>query len=620
MPEGLKALFYKIMRHYFVFQLFFTACILLAQSARAQTIVSTLPQNQNVILEEFGGINCVYCPEGHAISAAVAANHTNRVVLLNYHTGPYAQPGSGEPDLRSPFGADIKLQTGLTGYPAATINRRVFPGMEQGNPGTTALGREHWAEAAQEVLEQPSPVNIAATATLNVASRELSLFVEYYYTGNTAEIYNWLHVAVLQNHILGPQLGGNQGDYYPHQQVVRDYLTGQWGELISNPVAGQLGSRSFTVVLPEFYQNVAVDPANIELAIFISETRQQVVNGISVRPLLMSPYTLDARLLAVITEPVICGEGVSAVVKLRNDGQQPIANLSVAYGLDGGPTDSLNWQGNLQPFEVAEFVLPPLPIEAEGNQGLYVILENPNGQADNNPVNNQRTSTFRTAGISVQQAVRLDLRTDDYGYETYWEITDEAGTVWASGGNQLVGQNGGGHRIAAPSNPGAYGNNQFVSEVISLPADGCYILRLLDDFGDGMCCDYGNGFFRLRQQGGAVLIYGNAFGSEERQPFRVRTPVVSVNEPLGALAQALTVYPNPLRSGDRLMLADIPEALLPVHWELISASGRRVAEGDLYDISASIPTTLLSPGYYYLGVSGERGRLGHYPVRVLPNR
>jgi hypothetical protein len=608
------------MRHYLVFQLFFITCILFVQPARAQTIVSTLPQNKNVVLEEFGGINCVYCPEGHAISTAVAANNTNRVILLNYHTGPYAQPGSGDPDLRSPFGADIKLQTGLTGYPAATINRRVFPGMEQGSQGTTALGREHWAQAAQEVLAQPSPVNIAATATLNVASRELSLLVEYYYTGDASEVSNWLHIAVLQNHILGPQLGGNQGDYYPHQQVVRDFLTGQWGELISNPVAGQLGSRSFTMVLPEFYQNVAVDPANIELAVFISETRQQIVSGIRVRPLLVSPYTLDARLLAVITEPVICGEGVSAVVKLRNDGQQSIDNLSVAYGIDGGAMDSLSWQGNLQPFEIAEFVLPSLPIETEGTQGLYVILENPNGQADNNPVNNQRTSSFRTAGVSAQQVVRLDLRTDDYGYETYWEITDDAGTVWASGGNELVGQNGGGLRIAAPSNPGAYGNNQFVSEVIALPADGCYALRLLDDFGDGMCCDYGNGFFRLRQQGGAVLIYGNAYGSEERQPFRVRTPVVSVNEPMDAVAQELRVYPNPLRSEDRLMIAGIPQALLPVHWELVSASGRRVAEGSLHDLSASIPTSSLPPGYYYLGVRSEQGSWGHCPVWVLPGR
>lgn len=592
------------------------------QSVFAQILVSTLPQNKNAVLEEFGGINCVYCPEGHEISATIAANNTNRIVLLNYHTGPYAQPSPGEPDLRSPFGAEVKLQTGLTGYPAATINRRVFSGMEQGNQGTTALGRENWSEAAQQLLAQGSPVNIAASATLDVASRELTLFVEYYYTGSAEETFNWLHVAVLQNNILGPQLGGNQGNYYAHQRVVRDYLTGQWGELIPSTVEGQLGSRSFAVVLPEFYQNVAVDPANIELAVFISETRQQIINGISIKPVLLSPYTLDARLLAVITDPIICDEGVSAAIKLRNDGQQPIQNLAIIFGLDGGAVDSLSWEGNLQPFEVANLELPPLPIETEGHQGLYVMLESPNGHADDNPVNNQRTSSFRTASISAQQLVRLDLRTDDYGYETYWEIIDDAGIIWAYGGNELVGQNGGGYRIAAPSNPGAYGNNQYISEVISLPADGCYKLRLLDDFGDGLCCDYGNGFFRLRQQGGAVLIYGNAFGSEDRQPFRVRTPIVSVNEePADAAnAQRPTIFPNPLRSGESLMIVDIPQALLPLRWELTGISGRKIAEGSLYDVSASIPTSLLPPGYYYIGIGSAHGSLGHYPVWVLPNR
>lgn len=37
-------------------------------SAFAQTIVSTSPQNKKVILEEFTGVNCVYCPQGHAIA------------------------------------------------------------------------------------------------------------------------------------------------------------------------------------------------------------------------------------------------------------------------------------------------------------------------------------------------------------------------------------------------------------------------------------------------------------------------------------------------------------------------------------------------------------------------
>ena len=30
----------------------------------AQTIVDTLPQNKNAILEEFTGIHCTFCPDG----------------------------------------------------------------------------------------------------------------------------------------------------------------------------------------------------------------------------------------------------------------------------------------------------------------------------------------------------------------------------------------------------------------------------------------------------------------------------------------------------------------------------------------------------------------------------
>ena len=37
----------------------------------AQTIVSTNPENKNVILEEFTGIYCTYCPDVHSIAHAI---------------------------------------------------------------------------------------------------------------------------------------------------------------------------------------------------------------------------------------------------------------------------------------------------------------------------------------------------------------------------------------------------------------------------------------------------------------------------------------------------------------------------------------------------------------------
>ena len=78
----------------------------------AQTIVSTAPQNRKVILEEFTGINCVYCPQGHAIANTLKAANPNNFFAINVHVGGYATPGPGQPDFRTPFGSAIAGQIG----------------------------------------------------------------------------------------------------------------------------------------------------------------------------------------------------------------------------------------------------------------------------------------------------------------------------------------------------------------------------------------------------------------------------------------------------------------------------------------------------------------------------
>ncbi|MCB0453277.1 MAG: hypothetical protein KDC94_10420, partial [Aequorivita sp.] len=65
---------------------------LFACATYAQTIVSTSPQDQNVVLEEFTGIHCVFCPQGHAIAKAIQDANPDRVTLINIHQGGYAVP------------------------------------------------------------------------------------------------------------------------------------------------------------------------------------------------------------------------------------------------------------------------------------------------------------------------------------------------------------------------------------------------------------------------------------------------------------------------------------------------------------------------------------------------
>lgn len=152
--------------------------LLLAGSMFAQSIVGTDPENKNVVLEEFTGIHCTYCPQGHQIAQGIQNANPNDVVLINIHTGSYANPNAGEPDFRTPWGSAIAGQSGLTGYPAGTVNRHLFPGMSQGSG--TAMSRGNWSAASSQILAQSSYANVGLESFIDVETRELLVNVEVY--------------------------------------------------------------------------------------------------------------------------------------------------------------------------------------------------------------------------------------------------------------------------------------------------------------------------------------------------------------------------------------------------------------------------------------------------------
>lgn len=86
-----------------------------------------------------------------------------------------------------------------------------------------------------------------------------------------------------------------------------------------------------------------------------------------------------------------------------------------------------------------------------------------------------------------QTEVYIDVTTDDYGYEIYWELLPGtnacgAGTLF-SGGNPAVGCAGGG---AQNQTPGGYGDNMTVTEGPWCLNDGAtYTIEWVDDWGDG---------------------------------------------------------------------------------------------------------------------------------------
>ena len=239
----------------------------------AQTLVSTEVQLKNAVLEEFTGIHCVYCPEGHVIAQSILDNNPGRAVAIAIHQGSFAVPSGSEPDYRTPWGNAIAGQAGVNSYPSATVNRHLFSG------NVTMLGRGDWVSRCNEMMAQESPVNVGIESSYNASNRELTVHVELYYTSNAAQTTNFLNVALIQDHIFGPQTGGGAGNNYEHMHMLRDLITGQWGEQINTTTAGTFVDKTYIYTVPESFTSIPCVVENCQVAVFVTETHQEVLSG-----------------------------------------------------------------------------------------------------------------------------------------------------------------------------------------------------------------------------------------------------------------------------------------------------------------------------------------------------
>jgi thiol-disulfide isomerase/thioredoxin len=240
---------------------------------KAQQIVTTNPQLKNVVLEEYTGLHCGYCPDGHARAEQLADDNPNRVVLINIHAGSFATPSAGEPDFRTIFGDSLVALAGVTGFPSGTVNRHIFP---QVDATKTSMSRSAWAVVAPEILAQPSPVNLGFVSSFDTVSRQLEIIVEAYYCMDSPKNENFLQIALLESHVFGYQSDYANGAHqdYDHKHILRYLITGQWGKKISTTSKGSLYVDTFYYTVP-----IEWNMDNCDIAAFITESKQEVYTG-----------------------------------------------------------------------------------------------------------------------------------------------------------------------------------------------------------------------------------------------------------------------------------------------------------------------------------------------------
>lgn len=482
----------------------------------AQTIVGTDPENKNVVLEEFTGIYCVFCPQGHAIGQSIYDENPDDVVLVNVHTGSFAAPSGNDPDYRTPWGAALDGQSNLAGYPAATVNRHFFPGYTQN--GGTAQGRNTWKTTSNQVLAEPSYLNVGVEATIVTSTRQLVVYVEVYYTGDSPENTNFLTVALLQNNIKGPQTGGGAGNNYNHMHMLRHFLTGQWGVEISETSTGSLYTGTFAYDLPEDYNDVAVVMEDLDVAAYVSETRQETISGNLAEITLVDSYDYDAAILSVNVPQSSCGGEFTPQVLMKNYGAEKLTSLEFEYSANGQEPMTYSWTGNLAQLETELVDLPTMTYPVTDNNYYGVDSKSPNGKADELPQNNN-FSAKSPGSTSLPESCLLgiDIYSDPQGIT--WNIKDQDGEIVTEGG--------------------PYDNTGFNIAQIDFPLAGCYTFTLNDASGKGL----GGGSYLITDMNTNILFTGDAFAYMAVAEL-AHDIIISVPEQAN-MVQDMNVFPNP---------------------------------------------------------------------------
>ena len=567
--------------------------------SKAQQYVSTEPANRNVILEEFTGRLCGYCPDGHIIANQIKANNPDRFWAVNIHSAGSSNFSTDTyPNLNTTKGNQIRAAFGATSFPSGVVNRST----------SSAQGRGSWSNLANQQMNQAAECNLGGVARINPDTRVATITVEVYYTGNSTVAENYLTVVMLQDSILGSQSSGSTNPsqwingQYCHMHVLRDIITPTMGEAISPTTQGTLITRTYEYNIPESIgdpNGVEVILDHISFLAWVSEKYQ----GTPTRPLLnaceLTKTTLTDEpiypMLSLVNQQVAasCDNAKTFDFTITNIGTDTLRSIVFNANVDDVTYD-FEWTGELPSgFNTKMQFTMDVPF---GNHVGTLNITEANGEVYEGSMSFDAESLEWTE-LNVDDEtteIKVYIVQDQFGEQITWDIINSAGDVVASGGpyQHLIGS----------------GSTQVnVANVNGLASNECYLFRIYDSNSNGICCTYGNGYYYIKDAAGNRFIEGDGnYGAEDKQLFSVRTHGFGVNE---QETNGFKIYPNP--ANNKIFVEG--EGVGAV--EVYNSLGQRVATVEGSENTA-VDVTSFENGVYMVRVITNEGAVSTKKVTI----
>jgi len=194
--------------------------------------------SSNVVLIEFTGMKCIYCPQGHIAVEELKDLYGDKVQPIAIHAGDFA-----EPDVEFP--ADFRTDAGNTlfnfiepqGFPSGSVNS--FTSDSVVSPTAWA------AKVVQQGMQKPK---VLLSITLSIVDSTINLEINTQSTGSLTGNYR-LCAYLTEDKVIGKQKDGNiTYDDYEHNHMLRAVFGDVWGKDI---IFGTNSESKFTMKLQE---------------------------------------------------------------------------------------------------------------------------------------------------------------------------------------------------------------------------------------------------------------------------------------------------------------------------------------------------------------------------------
>ena len=473
---------------------------------KAQDFVTKEVTRKNVLIEEFTGRECQFCPLGHIEAKLIEEAYPGRVWSVNLHGKNFSS--NEYPNLKVPVVETYTEYFGPQQYPSGVVNRQQTSG---------TIDYTQWRAAVDQEIQKTADCNIAGQVAINPVTRIATVTVEVYYTSNNASDVNYLNVYMLQDSILGGQKAATTnpdqmiGDKYCHMHIMRSNITPTWGDAINTTTEGSLITKTYEYEIPEVIgspNGVDVILENISFIAFMTEKYE----GIGTRPIinankLHTVIGTDEAVLPYLTEvrpkyATSCSNNKTFEMVVQNSGKEDITNIKFEIAIDNRNPEEYVWTGVIPSNQVQTIEYDVKVPFGEHNVG--VKIKEANGIKFNieNTVSYISDEWSNVIIEGEQEEFTIEVAQDKHGNQTTWEIRASDHTMLASGGPYKALLSGG-------------GGTKVHTEKVVLSSGDCIKFTINDTNGDGINCGYGEGYYKIKDSKGNVVVDGDgAFGSQ----------------------------------------------------------------------------------------------------------